>query len=74
MSVSARYADYLLPDAPTAEQEDVIQQGSAGNMEYTILASKDIEPIHNTKPIYEVCAELAERLGVGKKFTEGRTW
>lgn len=73
MSVSARYADYVLPDTSTAEQEDVIQQGSAGNMEYTILASKAIEPIHNTKPIYEVCAELADRLGVGKKFTEGRT-
>lgn len=73
MTVSARYADYVLPDASTAEQEDIIRQGSAGNMEYTILASQAIEPMYNTKPIFDVCAGLADRLGVGKKFTEGRT-
>ncbi|WP_257182972.1 DMSO/selenate family reductase complex A subunit [Corynebacterium cystitidis] len=73
MTVSARYADYVLPDASTAEQLDVIQQGSASNLEYTILASPAIQPLYECRPIYDVVADLAERFGVRDKFTEGRT-
>ncbi|WKD58814.1 DMSO/selenate family reductase complex A subunit [Corynebacterium caspium] len=73
MTNSARYADYVLPDASTAEQEDMIRQGSAGNMEYVILASKAIDPLYNCRTIYDVCTELADRFGVKEAFTEGRT-
>ncbi|AKV59096.1 dimethyl sulfoxide reductase [Corynebacterium riegelii] len=73
MTVSARYADYVLPDCSTAEQTDLIQQGSAGNLEYTILASQAIDPLYNCRPIYDVVADLADRFGVKDKFTEGRT-
>lgn len=73
MTVSARYADYVLPDCSTAEQTDIIQQGSAGNLEYTILASSAIKPLYDCRPIYDVIADLAERFGVRDKFTEGRT-
>ncbi|MDR7329848.1 DMSO/selenate family reductase complex A subunit [Corynebacterium guangdongense] len=73
MTTSARMADYVLPDASTAEQEDVIAQGSSGNMEYTILASQALTPLYNCRPIYDVLADLAERFGVREKFTEGRT-
>lgn len=73
MTVSARYADYVLPDASTAEQEDISQQGAAANLEYTILTSQAIEPLYNCRPIYDVCADLAKRFGVWDKFTEGRT-
>ncbi len=73
MTTSARMADYVLPDASTAEQEDVIQQGSSGNMEYTILASEAVTPLYNCRPIYDVLADLADRFGVREQFTEGRT-
>lgn len=73
MTVSARYADYVLPDLSTAEQEDVIREGSSGNLGYTIVASKAIDPLYDCKPIYWVCSELARRFGVEDKFTEGRT-
>ncbi|MDO4613036.1 MAG: molybdopterin-dependent oxidoreductase [Actinomycetaceae bacterium] len=73
MTVSARYADYVLPDCSTAEQLDVIQQGSAGNLGYTIIADQAIKPLYECKPIYWVCTELAKRFGVEDKFTEGRT-
>src|SRR5699024_1549124 len=64
MTVSARYADYVLPDLSTAEQEDIIQEGSSGNMGYTIVASKAIEPLYECRSIYWVCSELARRFGV----------
>ena len=73
MTVSARYADYVLPDLSTAEQEDIIQEGSSGNMGYTIVASKAIEPLYECRSIYWVCSELARRFGVEQAFTEGRT-
>lgn len=73
MTVSARYADIVLPDCCTAEQEDIAQQGSAGPLGYTILCEQAIKPLYNCKPIYEVCTELAKRLGVEQEFTEGRS-
>ena len=73
MTVSARYADIILPDASNAEQLDVVQQGSAGSMGYTILADQVIEPLYDCKTTYEMCTEIARRLGVEKQFTEGKT-
>lgn len=73
MTVSARYADILLPDVSNAEQLDVIQQGSAGNMGYAIIADKVIDPLYNCKTIYEMMTEIARRLGVESEFTEGKT-
>ncbi|GAA1644080.1 DMSO/selenate family reductase complex A subunit [Georgenia ruanii] len=73
MTVSARYADIILPDASNAEQLDVVQQGSAGSMGYTILADQVIEPLYDCKTTYEMCTEIARRLGVERQFTEGKT-
>jgi anaerobic dimethyl sulfoxide reductase subunit A len=73
MTPSCRYADIILPDASNAEQEDLIQQGSAGPLGYTILASKAIEPLFESKTIYEMCTGIAKRMGVEQAFTEGKT-
>jgi anaerobic dimethyl sulfoxide reductase subunit A len=73
MTPSARYADILLPDASNAEQVDLIPQGSTGPLGYVILASKAIEPLFDSKPIYEICTEIAKRMGAEKAFTGGKT-
>ena len=73
MTPSARYADIILPDVSNAEQADLIQQGAAGPLGYTILASKAIEPLFECKTIYEMCTEIAKRMGVEHQFTEGKT-
>jgi anaerobic dimethyl sulfoxide reductase subunit A len=73
MTPSARYADIILPDVSNAEQSDIIQQGAAGPLGYTILASKAIEPLFEARTIYEICTGIAERMGVKDKFTEGKT-
>ncbi len=73
MTVSARYADIVLPDVTTAEQVDLAAQGSAGNLGYTIMADKAIEPLYDSMPVYDQLAGIAEKLGVKDKFTEGRT-
>lgn len=68
MTVSARYADIVLPDVTTAEQVDLAAQGSAGNLGYTIMADKAIEPLYDSMPVYDQLAGIAE-LGVKDKFT-----
>ena len=73
MTVSARYADILLPDVSNAEQLDIIQQGSAGNMGYSIIADQVIEPLYNCKTVYEMMTGIAQRMGVEQDFTEGKS-
>lgn len=73
MTVSARYADILLPDVTNTEQADLAPGGSAGNLGYIIFADQVIEPLFECKTIYEMCSEIAKRMGVEQKFTEGKT-
>lgn len=73
MTASAKYCDLLLPDCTAAEQMDFCMDGSAGNLGYVIFASQVIKPRFACKTIYEICTEVARRMGVEEKFTEGRT-
>ncbi|MGF1734764.1 DmsA/YnfE/YnfF family dimethyl sulfoxide reductase [Photobacterium satsumensis] len=72
MTSSAKYADILLPDLTTSEQADFCMDTKAANMPYFIYADKAIEPQFEARGIYDMCTELAKRLGVEKAFTEGR--
>jgi anaerobic dimethyl sulfoxide reductase subunit A len=73
LTPSARFADLLLPDTTNFEQNDIAPQGSSGNMGYAIFTAKAIEPMFECRSIYEMCTEIAKRLGVEREFTEGRT-
>ena len=73
MTSSAMYADILLPDVTNAEQNEMSTNGSSGNMGYVIYLEKAIEPMFECRPVYEMCTEIARRLGVEEEFTEGRT-
>lgn len=73
MTASARYADIILPDCTASEQMDFCLDASSGNMAYVIFADQVIKPRFECKNIYEMTSELAKRMGVGEKFTEGRT-
>lgn len=75
MTSSAKYADILLPDLMTVEQQDIIPNDYAGNMGYLIFIQPATSAKFERKPIYEVLSEVARRLGpeVQQKFTEGRT-
>ncbi|MDW5502891.1 selenate/tellurate reductase subunit YnfE [Pseudomonas lundensis] len=75
LTSSAKYADILLPDLMTVEQEDIIPNDYAGNMGYLIFIQPATSAKFERKGIYEVLSEVARRLGpeVHQKFTEGRT-
>lgn len=69
---SAELADLVLPDTTTAERWDLVPSEYTGDMAYLIMCEKAIEPLHNSRPAYEMCTEIAKRLGVEQEFTEGR--
>ncbi len=73
MTASARFADILLPDTTNLEQDDIVTQGSSGNLGYAIFASQAVPPLFESKTVYDMCTEIARRLGVEQKFTEGKT-
>lgn len=75
MTSSAKYADLLLPDLMTVEQEDIISNDYTGNMGYLIFSQPATTPKFERKPIYWIMSELAKRLGpdIYAKFTEGRS-
>ena len=73
MTDSAKYSDIIIPDLTSQEQLSISSDGYSDNMIAVIFGAPVYEPKFERRGIYEVCADLAERLGVGDEFTEGKT-
>ena len=64
----ARRADIVLPATTPLERNDI------GGAETMLIAMAAVaEPVGESQDDYWIFARLAERLGFGEKFTEGRT-
>ncbi|MDO5672374.1 MAG: molybdopterin-dependent oxidoreductase [Actinomycetaceae bacterium] len=73
MTVSARYADYVLPGTSTAEEFDIHPGENSGPMAYGIISEQAIEPLYDCRNVHDICTDLAKRLGVEDAYTEGKT-
>jgi anaerobic dimethyl sulfoxide reductase subunit A len=72
MTPSAKFADLLLPDRSSFERTEMGRDPSSqGDRLYYTPAA--IKPLYDTKDAYEICLEVAKKLGVADKFSEGRT-
>lgn len=71
LTPSARFADVVLPACTQFETWGVEDGWKYG--EEVFLMPKVVEPPGEARSDYRICADLAERLGVGKAYTEGRT-
>ncbi len=70
LTPTGKYADILLPACTQFETWGVEDGWKYGDE--VILQPKLVEPPGECKSDYRICAELAERLGIGDAFTEGR--
>ncbi|HSL44529.1 MAG TPA: molybdopterin-dependent oxidoreductase [Anaerolineales bacterium] len=70
LTPTARFADIILPACTQFETWGVEDGWKYGDE--VILQPKLVEPLGESKSDYRICAELAERLGIGETFTEGR--
>lgn len=75
MTSSAMYADILLPDLMTTEQEDIVPNDYAANMGYLIFGQPATSAKFERRSLYQITSDIAKRLGpdVEQKFTEGRS-
>ena len=72
-TVSARYADYILPGRSAAEESDIHPGEKSGPMGYGIISQQAIEPLYECRDIFDICTEMAKRLGTEPEFTEGKS-
>ncbi|WP_405163834.1 molybdopterin-dependent oxidoreductase [Nocardia sp. NBC_01499] len=69
-TATARHADIVLPSTMSIERDDY----GAGENDRVLFPMKAITRPHGkARNDYAIFGELAERLGIGKEFTEGRT-
>jgi biotin/methionine sulfoxide reductase len=65
----AKFADIVLPATMTLERDDI---GAAGTDPRLVAMRKVAEPIGEARDDFAIFAGLAERMGLGTAFTEGR--
>jgi len=71
-TATAKFADIVLPTATTFEQDDIEGLGDY-SARFIYPIHKVIDPLFESKPTFDICAAIAERLGYGLKYTEGKS-
>jgi anaerobic dimethyl sulfoxide reductase subunit A len=70
LTPTARFADLVLPACTQFETWGVEDGWKYGDE--VLLMPPLLDPLPVTKSDYRICAEVAERLGIGEAYTEGR--
>jgi anaerobic dimethyl sulfoxide reductase subunit A len=71
LTPSAKFADLLLPACTWMETSGISSNWKYGST--LINMPKVIDPLFESKSDYQICALIADKLGVKAKFTEGKT-
>ncbi len=71
LTATGRFADILLPACTQFETWGLADGWKYGDE--VILMPKIVEPPFETKSDYQICAEIAKRLGLYDAYTEGRS-
>ena len=71
LTATGRFADILLPACTQFETWGLADGWKYGDE--VILMPKIVEPPFETKSDFEICAEIAKRLGLYDAYTEGRS-
>ena len=66
----ARHCDIVLPATTPLERTDI---GGSGNDDFIFWMEQVIEPVGEARNDYDIFSDLARRIGVEERFTEGRT-
>jgi len=71
MTASAKFADILLPGTSLFESEGIMTPWF--NSDHISFGNQVIEPLYECRFEYDWLCEVAERLGMGEAFSQGRT-
>jgi trimethylamine-N-oxide reductase (cytochrome c) len=67
------FADIILPVNTKIEEEDIAYQSLGAPINSIIHERKCIEPVGESRSDYEITCLIAEKLGLLKEYTEGRS-
>ena len=67
------FADVVLPVSTKFEEEDIGTDYMSGQFDTIFCEEKCIEPLGESKSDYEIVCMIAERFGLLKEYTEGRS-
>jgi trimethylamine-N-oxide reductase (cytochrome c) len=67
------FADIILPTNTKLEEDDIGVDQTNGQFRVLILEKKCVEPIGESKSDYEAVCVIAEKLGLLKEYTGGKT-
>lgn len=70
LTPTARFADILLPACTQFETWGLEDGWKYGDE--VLLMPKLVDPPYETKSDYQICADLADKLGIGEEYTQGR--
>jgi len=70
MTASGHFADIILPACTQFETWGLEDGWKYGDE--LILMPQLVEPLGETKSDYRICADLAEKLGIGEEYSQGR--
>jgi biotin/methionine sulfoxide reductase len=68
-TATARRADIVLPATTTLERDDI---GGSSRDRYVFAMQRAIAPVGGSRNDQQILAEIADRLGCGAAYTEGR--
>jgi anaerobic dimethyl sulfoxide reductase subunit A len=68
LTPTARYSDIVLPVTHWLERQDITLPGA----NYLLFSNRAVTPLPEARNDYDILAALAERLGFGAAFSEGR--
>lgn len=72
MTPTAMISDIILPGTTSFEEDD-LTTGGGGWTGFVCCESAAIDPLFESKSVYEICTLISEKLGIEEDFTEGRT-
>jgi anaerobic dimethyl sulfoxide reductase subunit A len=68
LTPTARYCDYILPATTFLEREDILFPG----LNYLFYSGRAAAPLGETKNDFEIFSLLAQKLGIGEEYKEGK--
>lgn len=71
-TATARHADIVLPATTSYERNDIEQVGDYA-LSHIVPMKKIVDPVFEARNDFDIFADIAERLGRGYEYTEGRT-
>jgi anaerobic dimethyl sulfoxide reductase subunit A len=72
LTASGRFADILLPATSSFEENDLCYQSYGMELGALVLRQKAVEPLGESRTLFDICTQVAARMGVEQAFTEGR--